>query len=88
MDLDKLQDIFDDRYKSLYREKRDDEFFINYCDEHGIVMMHGEWVRECFNEPREDKICILSPEDAHNSPNWLLVPRQFAERALVLGFLP
>lgn len=88
IDLDKLEHLFDDRYRELHAAKKDDEFFINYCDEHGIQMMHAEWVRECFNEPRGDKICVLSPEDGYDSPNWLLVPREFAERAIVLGILP
>lgn len=88
IDLDKLEDLFSDRYKELNAAKKDDEFFINYCDEHGIVMIHHEWVREAFNDPREDKVCILSPEDGANDPNWLLVPREFAERAVILGILP
>lgn len=88
VDLDKLEDLFDDRYRELHAAKKDDEFFVNYCDEHGIVMVHREWVREAFNEPHEDKACIMSPEDGVDDPNWLLVPRKFAERAMILGILP
>lgn len=89
LNLEKLERLFWDRYKTLLGEALDEEeFFVNYCDKHKIVMMHHEWVQECFNEPRKTRICVLSPERTKNSPQWLLVPRRFAEKALVLGFLP
>lgn len=89
LDLDKLESIFDDRYRELHAGKsEDDEFFVNYCDAHGIVMVHHDWVRDAFNEPHKDKVCIMSPEDGFNNPAWLLVPISLAEKTLVLGYLP
>ena len=92
IDLDKLEGLFDERHRQLVELRKgalDESFFIDYCDEHKIVMVHRDWVREAFNEPRKDKVCIWSPEESdYDKLAWLLVPRKFAERALILGFLP
>ena len=92
IDLDKLEGLFDERHRQLVELRKgslDESFFIDYCDKHGIVMVHRDWVRDAFNEPRVDKVCIWSPEDGDiDTPAWLLVPREFAERAMILGVLP
>lgn len=89
IDLDKLEEIFDERYRELRGDKpEDDEFFVNYCDLHGIVMVHLDWVKDTFNERHEDKVCIMSPETIAEAPAWLLVPKKLAEKTLVLGYLP
>jgi hypothetical protein len=88
MDIEKLEKIFKIKYSDLARDAKDPEFFVNYCDEHKIVMVHSEWVKETFNERRRGVVCIDSPECTIDSCTWLLVPRKFAERALVLGCLP
>lgn len=63
------------------------EHWIDYCDEHGVVILHPEWLRETINEGIGDKICIHSPEDS-GGPVWLLVPREFAEKCIAMGGLP
>lgn len=88
MNFDTLQEIFHKRYRELASEAKDDEFFIDWCDKHKIVMVHIEWVQDEFNSPRRNMVCVLNPEEGPNLPQWLLVPRRFAEKTLVLGYLP
>lgn len=92
IDVDKLEEIFKKRYEELSDEASDEEFFVNWCDEHKILIMHAEWVRETFNESRKDMVCIFHPHDfdpeAQFPCNWLLVPKKLAEKTLVLGYLP
>ena len=74
------------------------EFWVDYCDKHKILMLHPEWLCETLNKGLGDRICIDNYEvkyltdagviDAHEGCPWLLVPRKFAERALILGGLP
>lgn len=93
MDIEKLERLFSRRYDELCREglrplNHGNDFFVDWCDRHKIVMMHNDWVQDEFNKPRRNKVCIMSPEEGRNSCPWLLVPKKFAERALVLGYLP
>lgn len=90
MNLDSLQKIFGKRYKELESEAKDDEFFVNWCDKHKIIMVHNEWVQDEFNNPRKNMVCVLSPEEMfhENVCPWLLVPKKLAEKTLVLGYLP
>jgi len=88
MDIEKLEKIFEIRYATLARDAKEPDFFINYCDKYKIVMVHPEWVRETFNERHRGMVCIDSPEEGRNVCPWLLVPKKFAERALILGGLP
>lgn len=93
MNIDKLEDIFAERYKELADEAKDDEFFVNWCDKHKVVIMHAEWVREVFNDANKDMVCIFHPIEFDRSTeqqlsNWLLVPRKLADKTLVLGYLP
>lgn len=97
IDPDKLEKLFSERYEKLeglapvVGAKRPlsnpaYEHWIDYCDEHGVVILHPEWLRETINEGIGDRICIHSPEDS--GIVWLLVPREFAEKSLALGGLP
>lgn len=88
MDLDKLEEIFEKKYRDMSSGDVDDSFYIDWCDKHKIIMLHPEWLTDTLNDGgMKGKVCIYSPEaDAH--PKWLLVPRKFAEKALVLGCLP
>ena len=89
MNLDKLEELIKDRYKLLRSEALDDqEFFVNWCDKHKIVMVHPEWVKDEFNTPHRNMVCVMSPENTKDSCPWLLVPKRLAEKALVLGHLP
>lgn len=90
MDYVKLERLFDEKYKAL-NATPDDEVWVNYCDLHKIVMLHGEWLAETLNDGgMRGKVCIRNCEEIfhENVCPWLLVPKKFAERALVLGYLP
>lgn len=90
MNIERLEEIFKERYQQLLsveqaREKKyDEDFWVDYCDRHKITIMHPEWVKECFNEENKGMVCIYSPENSW----WLMVPKKFAEKVLVLGYLP
>ena len=91
IDFDKLEQLFRDKYEKLVSAAEDSdeiyESWISYCDKHKVFLLHPEWMRESLNEGMKGRICIHTPEDSLASP-WLLVPKKFAERVLILGFLP
>lgn len=90
MDIDKLERLFDKKYRNLGATP-EDEIWVDYCDLHKIVMLHGEWLAKTLNEGgMRGKVCIHNCEEIfhENVCPWLLVPRKFAERALILGYLP
>jgi hypothetical protein len=82
--IEKLESIFKKKYDELKNKATDDDFWVDYCDRQKIKIMHPEWVKESFNEERKGMLCIYSPENSW----WLLVPKKFAEKVLVLGYLP
>lgn len=93
LDVDKLERLFEKKYKSMSKKHqgKNDEFFLEWCDRHKIVMMHQEWVQDCFNKPHRNMICIMSPETPAGwggHCEWLLVPKTLAMKALVLGDIP
>lgn len=93
---DKLEELFKAKYEELKKknypgalfEPTDNEFWVSYCDKHNVLLMHSEWVADFFNNERKNKICISNPEEGHNACFWILVPKDFAEKALVLNGLP
>lgn len=94
MDTDKLEKMFRAKYKTLIVEGGLDatyENWISYCDDNKILLLHPEWLAETLNEEGlKGRICLHSPEFqelSHASP-WMLVPKKFAQRALILGGLP
>jgi len=91
MNTDKLEELFSRRFNELWNSDFDGgEFWVNYCDKYEILMLHPDWLRETLNEGLKDRICIHNPEQSYwdTSSPWLLVPRKFAERVLILGCLP
>lgn len=106
IDHDKLEKLFQKRHQELSlligdhvdrirldadsATKNNTEFWVDYCDKHKIIMMHSEWVREEFNHPRKNMICIHNVEEKYHEYvcDWLLVPKKFAEKCLILGGLP
>jgi len=88
VNLDRLQEIFANRYRELAFAAKNDEFFVDWCDKHKIIIVHSEWVQDEFNNPRRNMVCVLSPETGQNIAQWLLVPKKLAEKTLVLGYLP
>ena len=90
IDTDKLEKLFDERYRSL-GAKPDNEIWVDYCDLHKIIMLHGEWLADTLNEGKmRGRVCIHNCEEIfhENVCPWLLVPKKFAEKCLVLGGLP
>jgi hypothetical protein len=92
MDIDKLEHLFREKYKKLVSSAEKsvdiDESWISYCDKHKIFLLHPHWMRESLNEGMKGRICVHNPEEFDDASPWLLVPKKFAERALILGFLP
>jgi hypothetical protein len=91
MDTDKLEHLFQAKYKKLVVEGNPDatyENWFSYCDKYKIFMLHPEWLAETLNEGLKGRICIHTPEEDKEAAPWLLVPKKFAERALILGGLP
>lgn len=86
--IDKLEALFESKYASIPRD--DDNFWIDYLDKIEVFILHSEWLRETFNDSAyKDHICIHNPEETnYERPFWLLVPRQLAEKCLVLNGLP
>lgn len=90
--IDRLEELFEAKYKHLQssRTNNDQEFWIDYCDKHKIVMLHPDWLRDTLNEGMDDRIIIHNCEEMYheNVCPWLLVPKNFAFKALALGGLP
>lgn len=92
IDTEKLELMFRVKYKSLEVEDPDITYdnWIRYCDKNNIFLLHPDWLVETLNEEGlKRRVCIHSPEHQKlqiASP-WLLVPRKFAEKAMVLGFV-
>lgn len=96
MDTEKLELLFRERYRTLKVDGDAEatyENWITYCDKYKIFLLHPDWLMETLNKDGlKGRICVHTPEPAGWPPAdpspWLLVPRKFAERALILGGLP
>jgi hypothetical protein len=93
IDTEKLELLFRERYRTLKVDGNEGatyENWIIYCNKYEIFLLHPEWLKETLNEDGlKGRICVHTPEPDGLDPSpWLLVPREFAERALVLGGLP
>lgn len=89
--IEKLEELFHNKYEQLQPFRPAGgrgEFWVSYCDKHNILLMHSEWVADFFNNERKNKICISNPEEGPDACYWILVPKDFAEKALVLNGLP
>jgi hypothetical protein len=97
MDTHKLERLFRAKYENILK---DGEFstsdaiyekWVGYCDKHKILLLHPEWRVDSLNDnAMKGMVCIHSPECQvmNTASPWLLVPKKFAERALILGGLP
>lgn len=96
LDTDKLEKLFKERYESLVSKSDPPSYraryeWLDYCDKHKIIMLHGEWLVDTLNEGKmRGRVCIHNCEVIfhENVCPWLLVPKKFAEKCLVLGGLP
>ena len=92
LDLDKLEEIFAKRYEELCFEEdqnplENSSFYVDWCDKHNVIMLHPDWMMETLNDGKaKGTVCIQSPEVGEDVPPWLLVPKKFAEKALVKNF--
>ena len=91
IDPEKLEKLFKEKFQKIMVPGSPDatyERWIWYCDEHKIFMLHPEWLADTLNEGLKGRICIHNPEEQETASPWLLVPKKFAEKCLVLGGLP
>lgn len=87
---DKLQAMFNARYKELRAGRTGDSWWIDHCDRLKVGITNPEWMRDHFNNYAPSHICLDNPEPADLADDfyWLLVPLELAERALTLGGIP
>jgi hypothetical protein len=88
MDENKLEVLFVRKYHDFMQQASTayelGEKWISWCDLHKIRIMMATEVIEYWNDPGVKGICIENSE----GEGWLLVPRTFAKKALVLKGLP
>lgn len=65
----------------------DPELWLDYCDKHKIIQMSPPEVEEFFNWKSKTHLCLDNPEFS-NQFLWIIVPKKFAEKVLMLGGLP
>lgn len=83
--ISKLDEICPDRFK---REPRI-LAWKNLLKKHGcILVLESHMAEEFNNKSPEDYICMDSYRINIARGSWVLVPRDFAEKALVLGRIP
>ena len=86
-DVKKLEVIFNAKYDAMNHAKSPQNtsnrgFWFDYCKRHNIEMIQCRVDRWMCKDL--DVICISSPENDF----WLLVPKNMAEKVIVLGYLP
>lgn len=93
--IERLERLFRDRFEDFVRRGTKyslSELWLDFCDKYEVVQMGTENLKDCFNfgpdRHRQDEVvCIENPEPEHHFL-FLLVPKKFAEKCLVLGFVP
>ena len=89
--LGRLQSFFDRKYEELPdSEEMQSDLWIDYCDGVKVLIVDPESIERHFNDDPELHVCIFNPEPPENAQEfqWLLVPLELAERALMLGGIP
>jgi len=81
----RLEEMFKDKFHDHLHG--DSDLWLDYCDKHKIIQMSPAEVEEFFNHKSRTHLCLDNPE-FDNQFLWLLVSKNFAERALMLGGLP
>lgn len=74
LDLEKLSEVLGD-----FRESHDESDWEEWCELYDVREMSFLDVEEFWNTGRENTVCI------DVGSHWLLVPREFAGKVLVLG---
>ncbi len=75
INTDKLRDILGEKQDSY----ADEEDWISWCDSHEFKIMSIYDVEDFWNEKAGNTVCVDS------GSFWLVLPREFAEKILVLG---
>lgn len=87
--LDRLEKMFEDRWEDFVRGNgQPSDTWLNFCDKHDIVQIVQEEVRWWFNH-NHDHVVVGNPEAVNfGAVNHIAVPKEFAEKCLILGFVP
>lgn len=89
--LDRLEKLFENRWEDFVRGNSNlNDSWLDFCDKHDIVQIVQEDVRWWFNRKNNiDHVVIGNPEAVNfGAVNHIAVPEAFAEKCLVLGFVP
>jgi len=81
----RLEELFKNKFHEQLHENP--ELWLDYCDKHKIIQMSPSEVEEFFNHKSKTHVCLDNPE-SDNQFLWIIVPKKFAEKALMLGGLP
>ncbi len=90
----KLHDIFISKLDEICSDKpsnRESRILAwkGLLNKHGcILVLESHMAEEFNNKSPEDYICIDSYRTNIARGSWVFVPRDFAEKALVLGYIP
>lgn len=90
----KLHDLFIAKLDEICSEKpsnRESRILAwkSLLNKHGcILVLESHMAEEFNNKSSEDYICMDSYRTNIARGSWVLVPRDFAEKALVLGYIP
>lgn len=81
----RLEEMFKEKFHEQLEGESD--LWLEYCDRHKIIQMSPPEVEEFFNWKSKTHLCLDNPE-FDNQFLWILVPKKFAEKVLLLGGLP
>lgn len=84
---DKLQHLFENKFVQD-RKFAQDTGWLDYCDEHKIILSSPAEMGDHFNLNSDEYVCLDNPDEYDEEFIWILVPLSFAEKALILGSLP
>lgn len=94
--VNRLEDIFGSRYENLVSAYDDLETeWIEFLEKHNCVVMTSEDINDNFQDiinfdsRVRDGICLIDPHSTEiGMVQFVIVPRDFAEKLLVLGGFP
>lgn len=69
------------------RKARNDAWW-SLMDEHGCKMIPSGQIADLVNTGPGDYVCMKSFNVSVVDAHWVLVPKELAEKALVLGYVP
>jgi hypothetical protein len=79
LNIEKLSEMLSERRESFYDNW---EAWLDWCDENNITDMQSIDVEDFWSDERcKEKVCV----DIGPGSGWLLVPKELAEKFLILG---